>query len=365
LDRVHAKLLICDGNTASIGSQNFTTYARKSREVTVFLGALSSSELMQVVQEWLDSAELVSQELLAQLMGEIEVQLRSAEIAEAELQRSVSQIRQNFVPPKTQFFNAWKRALPEHMAELIDHEEVDNLQVAKRAWIAKVPGQYYESLMTESDFTWWYYGPGEYELLKRLYLYPILFSDTGILGFARLSQSRITYIRSGFLGSNSFRLGKSNVEFDVEFPNNDNRTANVQLTIRQKNARRREVTVDLIFDGVGFTYVEDNIDQLVDREQRYMRPDNEGALAFGIDASLLSTDADLLHAVFASVFRPFRYSQGLGTHHHNIRDYARGSRYRIALIRTQGVFCLVAHCVDEDFNDYMPEDDILDVLGLE
>ncbi len=60
LPGLHAKVLLVDGKSVTVGSQNFTSYARKSKEATAVPALdMSKSRLVDTLKRWYDEAEPV------------------------------------------------------------------------------------------------------------------------------------------------------------------------------------------------------------------------------------------------------------------------------------------------------------------
>lgn len=65
LPRLNAKVLLVDDETVTVGSQNFTSYARRSHETTVFSTTdMSESRFVETLERWWVDAEPVDIELL-------------------------------------------------------------------------------------------------------------------------------------------------------------------------------------------------------------------------------------------------------------------------------------------------------------
>ena len=72
LERLHAKVLMTDGKFVTVGSQNFTTFARNSHEATsVPETDLSDSVFVQTLNTWMADATPIDSELIELLLTEV------------------------------------------------------------------------------------------------------------------------------------------------------------------------------------------------------------------------------------------------------------------------------------------------------
>lgn len=71
LSGLHAKVLMTDDKNIVLGSQNFTGAGRKNHEVSIDAGVIDDDDFLERVQEWVESAEEVSLELLERLLPRV------------------------------------------------------------------------------------------------------------------------------------------------------------------------------------------------------------------------------------------------------------------------------------------------------
>jgi len=360
LARVHAKILISDWEFVCFGSQNFTKYARKSKEVSAATTSMTESSLLCTVREWINEGEMVSIDLLNELIEGIDGELLRAEESDDVLVKRVKAIRESFIPPKVAAFRSWREGLSARVGEIINNEEMLYSSLSKSARVTYPSGKHYKSLMSDwSNLTqWWRLNEAEersveFINLEKLSMYPILFSDTGIMGFARLAASRITYIR-GAVNWGPMRIQNLTFYVSVNFPRNIDRSSNVNLILKPNGNEAFAINLELIFDGVSLTHVGDNLDEKFSSEKP-LSPTQQLLCDIYLDhitvARNFRIDEVSLYKVFSVATRPFQYSGGLRIERHNITDYAMGSRYRIGLVQPNGLTCLVAQCMDGTIND--------------
>jgi phosphatidylserine/phosphatidylglycerophosphate/cardiolipin synthase-like enzyme len=87
--RLHAKVLLCDWRIATIGSQNFTSYGRGSRETTaVPLDDLGESGFVATLREWFETSVSVDITLVERLLAGLENEMKAVQDAQDALAAS-------------------------------------------------------------------------------------------------------------------------------------------------------------------------------------------------------------------------------------------------------------------------------------
>jgi hypothetical protein len=276
IPRLHAKVLLCDWRTVTIGSQNFTSYARGSRETTaVPADDVSESKFLTTLREWFDLAVPVDQalveRLLAGLDGEMKAfrhaqaalvasyeQLREAHERELERQRQLEEDRrrreqaERLAPIGVRLTAAVREARqrlarPTVLAELKERSQYDEYgEVDYTYWTLRTD--------SVSDLTRWLKRPPgqtvEYRALKRLFMYPLILSDSGRMGFARVGRQQISYVRNAVNNTAAETVAGMKYRLYVECPDEDLETANLHITLRPESARATAAVKLLVqFDG--------------------------------------------------------------------------------------------------------------------
>ena len=86
LERMHAKVLLVDRARVTIGSQNFTSYARRSREVTVVpADDIAGTAALGTLETWIRTATNVTAEFIDVLLNRLDTQARAVRRADQEL----------------------------------------------------------------------------------------------------------------------------------------------------------------------------------------------------------------------------------------------------------------------------------------
>ena len=86
LPRLHAKVLLCDAKLITVGSQNFTSYARHSKETTSApTEDVADSAFLTTLDEWYSAATAVSLEFVELLLAQLDQPVRELQAAQQVL----------------------------------------------------------------------------------------------------------------------------------------------------------------------------------------------------------------------------------------------------------------------------------------
>lgn len=256
LERLHAKVLWSDGGTVIYGSQNFTTYARSSKEVThVSRSDLTKTEVTQTLQSWLEESTPIDVELVEFLLANAQAPAAVLMSAHEELLKAHESALAEYTQPLEHHYEKRVHTSPSTMSE----EEFSRLtasvgnpqgqafltpkEIEERG--AGVGGSYMTMMADpDQDLTQWFASDGDGSAriidLAHLSMHPALFTDSGRMAFLRVGKTRITYARFGvryttrpvLIESISGVSGDSSVEAVVElrFPSDVDETGNIEMT---------------------------------------------------------------------------------------------------------------------------------------
>jgi len=180
-----------------------------------------------------------------------------------------------------------------------------------------------------------------------LNFYPILFSDTGVMGFARIAESRITYIRSTVKRTEAFDLGGFNFDVTLEFPRSGAQISNISILLQNSWFDDIEILLHVIFDGQATVLVEDNIDEEVAKLSEWMRDEPESFKPLLESMRKLKSSPDLLFELVSFCCAPFVFKT-LGRGHKNVEHYTHGVDYRLGITTRSSFICLLAECIDNN-----------------
>jgi hypothetical protein len=249
LPRLHAKVLLCDWQTATIGSQNFTGYGRGSHETTVVpADDLSESKFVATLREWYDEAKPVDLTFVERLLADLEKEMEALQVAQATLAASYEQLWEEYqrqleeerrrreqaarLAPIGVRLNAAVRSAQEilprpavwaHLKEVGDWSARFNTLRAKS-------GSHFTRLLIPD-------GHGFTDLtLSRLHMYPVILNPSGRMGFGRVGSTQISYVRTSVEEKNPQTIAGMTYRMLIECPDQDFETANVHITLRPEFA---------------------------------------------------------------------------------------------------------------------------------
>lgn len=327
LDRLHAKVLLTDDRTITVGSQNFTSYARRSREVTT---AISDSVLdtpaVKTLDEWLEQSEIVTLDLIEQLLDGAKQETKQLKLAHQSLINKVRELRSDY---EFEVFlkerNQWAKLQRESRYRLQQDNTTASLRTVARqdSWTS------YSSLIVSgaADLTTWLVerdGQIIKRGLERLDMRPMILTDSGQMAFGRIAKTRISYVRTSVRWGSSITLRGKLVDLSVTFPRDELDIRNVSLQLASRACRGLSATVHLLFNGGGVRAASWEV-----AEGGY-----SAALVDEFRAAceeLFATDEAMRESFKRFVGKGFRYKE-LRRDDINADDYFENVWYRVGLV---------------------------------
>ena len=248
LPRLHAKVLLCDWQTATIGSQNFTDYGRGSRETTaVPADDLSESEFVATLREWYDAAKPVHLTFVERLLADLVKEVEALQVAQATLAASYEQLWEEYQRQLEEERRRREQARLEPIGVRLDAAVRSAQEILPRpavwAHLVEVGDWYarFKTLRAESGshFTRLLIpdGQGFTDLtLSRLHMYPVILNPSGRIGFGRVANTRISYVRTS-VKTNPQIIAGVTYRMLIECPDRDFETANMHITLRPEFAQ--------------------------------------------------------------------------------------------------------------------------------
>ena len=258
LPRLHAKVLLVDGRQATLGSQNFTGYARKSRETSVAADAdLSASTLVRTLNKWFNEAVPVDGDLVDRLLERLEQPMVHAREAIQDLIDSFGDVERGYRSEMT------RRRFEEHLAQARLRPMAEALRAAASksrfsagqavAWaqLDWAESGDYRSLRAERnvDLTNWNSPDGSNVRLEHLKFYPALLGPDGRVAFVRVAQSRITYVWRGLRWGGKRMVGRRSLYLQTRFLDGQEDGANLQVGFSWEHGSRNAFALRMRFDG--------------------------------------------------------------------------------------------------------------------
>lgn len=323
LDRLHAKILLIDDRFVTVGSQNFTLYARRSKEATVVPNAsLEGSTFVNTLIDWRESAEFIEKELVCELIKKLEPKIQEHEKLLGNTKEELNAIIDKHTGER----------LSAEIKKLEELESKSRIRLSDGVAYAtvKYAGDYYNyhSLIADKDYslTNWVSDDSEDWDLKNVRLRPILLVDNGRMGFGRIARTRITYIRKGVSLTKPFELDDGlSLDVSIRFPDSNFRKRNIIVTLAAPMYGRCDF-------GVRF-----NGNSAIITTKRFYK--GEDPESFNVFKNRLKTNLfssrTTIDRLYSRVFKPFRY-QKLGIENHNIKEYLTAEHYRLSLVEFVG-----------------------------
>lgn len=341
LPRLHAKVLQVDDDVV-LGSQNFTAYATRSREVSASgIRSRDHARWARTLDGWFDAAEPVDADFIEHLLATLEDEMRAATAARRALLRKFDDVRDaHQVEKQLRSLPAAVRAAVDRGRALAEKKTLEasiagvlmsptvrrarGVVMAELRYVEEdsVGGGDHWSLMIDRDATlldWWVPdGAGAYvrRALTAKRMYAALLPG-GRMGFLRVNAGRITYVRTRLTLSGGIRRGVRRLSAEVQFPRPDKFGCNAQVVLTAQAGR---LVLRLRFDGESLQPVG------VELQPNGWWP----AAALEDDADYYLNDPDgqreLQRVVF---FKGFKYTE-LGIRRKNADEFFKGGTHYLA-----------------------------------
>lgn len=268
LSRLHSKVLLIDGSSVTVGSQNFTSYARRSKETTAVPTLdMSESIFIETLNRWYEMADPVDPKLIDKLLADLATPLETAhaaiEVLVSEYDKVVADYReaQRLIE---------RQRLERHHPQVRAAAAAAMQRAAAASHYSAGQSVAYAELKEKSDANFLDYWTLEAEpgvdltswravdtagrlvdtvKLKRLYFYPILLGPGMRMEFARVGKTRITYLSRGIRKCKT-TIKDIPVKFAIAFLYMEPDGANLSVTVNWRNHDHADgYEVRLLFDG--------------------------------------------------------------------------------------------------------------------
>lgn len=264
LPRLHAKVLMTDGRHVTVGSQNFTRYARESKETTHLPAAdLSGTAFLDQLNAWYIEATPVSLDFLDRLINAVkqaarrvaaaQLELTEAYEAESELQeRQVAeeQMRRNrqkarLVPVEYGLEEARQSTRYRNATACVFARLRQRESTARYYWTLEVSGDGDLNRWVRVDDT-----GRERELqLFRGAMYPMLINPQGRLAFVTLPATTITFAWRSLSWLHEYTIAGNRLRLSVDFPDEAPDGRNLLVQLSQVDGPQ-SATLTFRFDGL-------------------------------------------------------------------------------------------------------------------
>lgn len=213
LARLHAKVLLVDGHVVSVGSQNFTTYGRGSKEASARTSSGDKQgRLRASIERWWSESEKVTDAMLHRLEVDLISQVEQLEAQSTAVERAFRESIQRYrLESERQRKAQIDAQIQRRLASSRYRFAGGSIECAVRyaSW-----DSWQQSLMVMDprfdDLTQW--PKGEVQRLNQL---PLLNTETNGIAFGRVAQTRITFLSRGFGRTRSVLFGPGGIEVDL------------------------------------------------------------------------------------------------------------------------------------------------------
>lgn len=271
LPRLHAKVLVIDGDHLIAGSQNFTSYARSSKEVTA-VGDRESKRALETLARWMVEARPIDSELVDRLLDATgdqailvdaaiadlqslvidsvtAVDMERAEAAERERNEEFSQEAARALGSRVAS-TPWRVAMG--TAHLVPDTATTHSEWYGRDEYPTMFGANQWGDRSGVDLTRWSRGHGDRRetlVLRHLHFYPVIHLPAGRLVFARIAQTRITYVKRGVRFASAQDVSGVPRHLGITFPERLTKGANMIVEVRPWGESSTEHQIGLQFNG--------------------------------------------------------------------------------------------------------------------
>lgn len=349
LPRLHAKVLLCDGKTAVVGSQNFTSYARGSNETTVANATdVGGSTFLETLEDWYASAAPLTAEFIDTLLNHLEAPIEEIAQAHQTLSHAFEEEWRIYLDEREALRRAAeaaeaRRALPVRLA--VAFSNATERQAREAVWARLEDSGGWNGFRTlradrGATFTEWLgrdsSGARTRVVLERFHLHPVIVSTTGRMGFARVAGQQISYVRFSIDWNRPCEILGQRYRMAVRYPESDLATSNIEMTLTLAGQPEFvKLELRILFDGTDARLSGSEVKSTV----------GAGSMAAGQRETLQSLalalgDVDSMGNVIATTFKPFKY-EVLGIDNPNAADFFPSGWVKTTLIDFRGTHVLV------------------------
>lgn len=264
LPRLHAKVLVTDSRLVTVGSQNFTRYARRSKETTHIPAAdLSGTSFLNQLNAWYIEAKPVSLDFLDRLIMAVKEAARAVAAAQRELAEAFeaeSQLQERHVAEEQMRSNRHKALLVPvgdglELARRSTRYRNANARVFAHLRQRESTARYYWTLEVSGngDLNRWVRvddtGRKRELQLVRGAMYPLLINPQGRLAFVTLPATTITFAWRSLSWPQPYTIAGNRLRLSVDFPDKATGGRNLLVHLSQVDGPQ-SATLTFRFDGL-------------------------------------------------------------------------------------------------------------------
>lgn len=343
---LHAKIFFVPDQWASIGSQNLTSRGTRNREASVFLrDPVVLKRLNSDLEIWLQVRQPISEIMLDEMEQQLPKlrklfrQLSVAVEAANELvaAREVSRQKELELAER----ESERKKLEEHKAKIRLEQFQKSIaslkySVSKYAMVDVLPTGAYGGSSTHSlsapgrDLTKWISGGSNTNLI-RTFRYLTVIEKTGKLGWARVAQTRITFVEKSISWSDTILLADHRCTISAEAEWDESRLKKSNLKVKLSNP-------GILGSLHAICWFTPSGIEILSFEEHGI-PEHSPLHSIRVQ---LQSDSTVRLTILRKLLSPFKYQSNLtGVEAHNFFGPV-GTWFRISLAHAEGKPLLVA-----------------------
>lgn len=240
VDALHAKVVLIDSKSFSIGSQNLTFKGRRNREASFVagddtppdevIGFFADLKRVAVIVSLEDILEMETQikplmtqfKVLKKAADEIDADVKTARQLREQKRREDEARRKALAEAQRLGEQAMRRAIV-NAGNLFSKNSTSSRIIARVRRLENTSGDLWrpttftQSLVPENDENFLALFSAAGTVPKRLYRYLMINLNNGKLAYARLAKSRITYFASGLRPNEIFKFRTESFKVSIKF----------------------------------------------------------------------------------------------------------------------------------------------------
>lgn len=295
LPRLHAKVLLTDGRHVTVGSQNFTRYARESNETTaVPVADLSGTAFLDQLDAWYREATPVTVDFLDRLIAAVKDAAKAVAVAQLALTEAFE------AEDATQHWRLAEQQMRRNRQQALRVPVSYGLEEARQATryrnadarvfaylrLRESTARYYWTLEVsgDGDLNRWVHvddaGRQRETRLVRGGMYPVLINPQGRLAFVTVPATTITFAWRGLSWPIPVTIAGNRVRLSVDFPDEVTGGRNLVVRLSQVGGPQTS-TLTFRFDGLTASLLEAEL--VGDRDPRGRTPVKDSMAALIAD----------------------------------------------------------------------------------
>ncbi|MRJ75461.1 hypothetical protein GEV29_02835 [Aeromicrobium sp. SMF47] len=344
LARLHAKVLLTDERWAVVGSQNYTSYARKSKEVSVGpIADMAGSPMLVTLSDWRAQSIPVSIEFIDSLLDKISAELAEVVRLQDDLQNDFDDVLGAWLAAQRREADRVRRSKQleraiRHAAQSSAFRHAQQSAFVRAKPVERADGTEYMSLAVfkDADLTQWRNPSSGNRVrtkqLERLSYHPMIVAHSGRMAFVRLAKRRISFFKSSVRFMQPRVVDGLPLWISLTMPERDTGHHNLQVTLSERPGTSDAWVFELMFDGASVRLV-DHRARTERREQQVRRVRDAGLKSF--------EQVDRADELVADLLAPIRFDR-MNIESPNIDGLLPRGWNQLRLVHYSGSHVLVA-----------------------